>query len=141
MLKVKLLSENAKMPTKAYSDDAGYDLYSAIDIFIPAGGQAIVPTDISINGLSLGMYARIAPRSGFAVKNMALINAGVIDRSYTGNIKIVVVNLQRENTIEIKKHDRIAQMIIEYCVDLPLVLVDEIKETDRNSAGFGSSGI
>jgi len=89
---VKKMHKNAKIPTKGTRGAAGHDLYAIEDKTIPAKGQQVVKTGISLR-LPNGTYGRIAPRSGLAVKHGITVNAGVIDRDYTGEIGVVLVNL------------------------------------------------
>jgi dUTP pyrophosphatase len=87
----------------------------------------------------MGVYGRIAPRSGLAVKHGVQTGAGVIDPDYTGELKVILFNHGSEK-FEIKKGDRIAQLILEKC-ETPLIdEVEEIKDTQRGTRGFGSSG-
>ena len=85
-----------------------------------------------------GTYGRIAPRSGLSKKGL-LVNAGVIDRDYTGPVKIMLHNLTNETYI-ISKKDRIAQLILEKIELSDIKLVDSLVTTDRGEGGFGSTG-
>jgi dUTP pyrophosphatase len=82
-LKIKKLTDKAIIPTKGSTLAAGYDLYSAVEIIIPAQGKALVPTNLSV-AIPIGNYGRIAPRSGLAWKNFIDVGAGVIDADYRG---------------------------------------------------------
>jgi dUTP pyrophosphatase len=82
-LKFKRLTENATIPTKGSPLAAGYDLYSASNLIVPAKGKALVPTNLSV-AIPIGNYGRIAPRSGLAWKNFIDVGAGVIDADYRG---------------------------------------------------------
>lgn len=90
-LKVKRLSEHAILPTRGSSGAAGYDLSSAYDDVVPARGKAIIKTDLSI-AIPSGTYARIAPRSGLAVKHFIDTGAGVVDEDYRGPVGVVLFN-------------------------------------------------
>jgi len=90
-LRIKLLSPKAKMPTKGSRMAAGHDLYAIKEILIPARGQVLVETGLSI-GLPQGTYARLAPRSGLASKNGIGIGGGVIDADYTGEVRVIMTN-------------------------------------------------
>lgn len=138
-LKVQLRSENATVPTKGSSTAAGYDIYSSEDCTIDAQGQGLVSTDISFT-VPVGTYGRIAPRSGLAVKHGIQTGAGVVDRDYTGEVKIVLFNHSKKN-FEIKKGDRIAQLILEKIVDdAEIVVVESLEKSLRGEGGFGSTG-
>ena len=111
------------------------DLYSIEQKTIVRGGRILVGTGIAI-GLPQGTYGRIAPRSGLASKAGISIDAGVIDRDYTGEIQVLLVNNGPEE-FRIRKGDRIAQIVIERCsLGVPME-VDSFEETERNSNGFG----
>jgi dUTP pyrophosphatase len=137
---VKLLDENAKIPIRGSDDSAGYDLFSSEDIVIKPSTMEIVHTKISIS-LPKGTYGRIAPRSGFTFKNHADIGAGVIDRDYRGEINIIIFNHDKEKEIDIKKGDRIAQLIIEKILTPEIDIVEEFLKTNRGENGFGSTGV
>ena len=138
-LNVKLLSEYAKLPTRGSNFAAGYDLSSAQDIVIPAGKHALVRTDLGIS-IPLGTYARIAPRSGLALKHGIAVGAGVIDADYTGPLGIILFN-HGSLDFPIKIGDRVAQLILEQ-IQLPEVVeVKDLAATERGNSGFGSTGV
>jgi len=139
VLKVKKLSPNGRVPERASKGAAGYDIFSAVDSQIPARSKALVPTDIAIS-IPNGLYGRIAPRSGLAVKHSIDVGAGVIDSDYRGNIGIVLFN-HSDSNFEIKKGDRIAQMILEPIAILPVIESEDLDDTARGSGGFGSTGV
>lgn len=139
MLRVKLLSAKGRLPTKGSAAAAGFDLYSAVDMTIPAQSRAVVATDISI-ALPEGTYGRVAPRSGLAVKKFIDVGAGVIDMDYRGPVGVVLFNFGTE-AFEIKEGDRIAQLILEQYLSVDAVQVDELDETARGEGGFGSTGV
>lgn len=137
-LQVELLSENAKAPTKGSAFAAGHDLYSAADTVILARGRALVPTDIKIS-VPAGTYGRVAPRSGLAYKHGIDTLAGVIDADYRGPVGVILANLS-DGDFEIKKHDRIAQLVIEKIVMAEVAVVEKLEDTVRGAGGFGSTG-
>ncbi|CCH63160.1 hypothetical protein TBLA_0J01650 [Henningerozyma blattae CBS 6284] len=138
-LKIQLRSPDATVPTKGSATAAGYDIYASKAITIPARGQGLVSTDISFT-VPVGTYGRIAPRSGLAVKHGINTGAGVIDRDYTGEVKIMLFN-HSEKDFEIIKGDRIAQLILERIIDdAEIVVVESLEESERGSSGFGSTG-
>ena len=139
-LKVYLRSSNAKLPTKGSALAAGYDLYSSEDAKIPAHGQGLVSTDISII-VPVGTYGRVAPRSGLAVKHGISTGAGVIDADYRGEVKVVLFN-HSDKEFEIKQGDRIAQLVLERIVnaDIEQIDLEGLEKTDRGEGGFGSTG-
>ena len=137
-LLIKRLSNNAIIPTRASPGSVGYDLYSTIDMYIPPMERGIVNTGIAAT-IPLGVYGRIAPRSGLAVKHGIQTGAGVIDPDYTGELKVILFN-QGGEKFEIKQGDRIAQLILEKCETPPIEEVSIIEDTERGTRGFGSSG-
>ncbi|GME26959.1 DeoxyUTP pyrophosphatase [Neofusicoccum parvum] len=138
MLQVELVSEHAKAPTKGSAFAAGHDLYSSADTVIPARKWATVPTDIKIS-VPAGTYGRVAPRSGLAYKHGIDTLAGVIDADYRGKVGVILANLSDED-FQIKKHDRIAQLVIEKCVMAEVAVVEKLDDTVRGAGGFGSTG-
>ena len=138
-LGIKKLTNDAIMPTRGSDGAVGYDLYSTEDTVVPCqAGRALVGTGISVV-LPPGVYGRVAPRSGLAVKHCINVGAGVIDPDYTGEIKVVLFN-HGENDFEIKRGDRIAQLVLERCETPPIKEIEIIEETERGSGGFGSTG-
>lgn len=138
-LSIKRLSENATLPKRGSEFSAGLDLSSAEDKIIPAGERALVKTDLSI-ACPPGTYARIAPRSGLALKKGIDTGAGVVDADYRGPVGVILFNWGKED-FEIKIGDRIAQLILEQIVLPDVVETDELPETVRGEGGFGSTGV
>ena len=138
-LRVVRLSEHAKLPHRASSAAAGYDLYSAVNMSIPGYGKANIFTDIQI-AVPLGTYGRIAPRSGLAINHFLSCGAGVIDPDYRGNIGVVLFN-HGGDIFEVKRGDRIAQLVLEKIASPKVEEVVSLDETKRGSGGFGSTGI
>lgn len=136
---VKKLSEAGRLPQRGSDQAAGYDLFAAKDMEIPAKNKAIVPTDISI-AVPAGCYGRVAPRSGLAVKNFIDVGAGVIDADYRGPVGVVLFNFS-EVTFQIKAGDRIAQLILERCETPEVMEVADLDNTGRGAGGFGSTGV
>ena len=123
-LEVKLHSDKAHLPTRGSPNATGYNLYSAEDKVIPAQGKVLVDTQISI-ATPPGTYGRIAPRSGLATKHMIATGAGVIDS---------------DKDFEIKRGDRIAQLLLERNATPQVKEVHELGTMDRGNQGFGSTG-
>lgn len=113
--------------------------YSAEDTVIPARGKGIVKTDLSI-AAPPGTYARIAPRSGLAVKKFIDTGAGVVDEDYRGAVGVVLFN-HSDDDFEVKKGDRVAQMILERIITPEVVEVDNLDDTTRGAGGYGSTGV
>ena len=135
---VKLLSKDAKMPTRAHPTDAGCDLYSAHPYVIPPRGKCLVETEISVT-IPYGYYGRCASKSGLSAKNSIEIGAGVIDQGYTGQIVLVTYN-HSDVEFKINKGDKVGQLILENIAIPTIVEVKELPKTDRGDNGFGSTG-
>src|SRR5882672_5070599 len=138
-LYVKLLSEKATCPIWSSEGAAGFDLYSAESVTITPGKSSLIKMDISIV-IPGGTYARIAPRSGLAVKNMINTGAGIVDYDYRGEIKVLLFN-HGEKDFHVTEGDRIAQLILERIITPPVMTVEDLDDTERGEKGFGSSGI
>jgi len=138
-LGIKKLIYDAIIPTRGSDGSVGYDLYSVVDTVVPCqAGNALVGTGLAVR-IPDGCYGRVAPRSGLAVKHCIQVGAGVIDPDYTGEIKVVLFNHGTED-FEIKKGDRIAQLILERCETPIIKEIGLLDETLRGSDGFGSTG-
>ncbi|KAF7212415.1 deoxyuridine 5'-triphosphate nucleotidohydrolase, mitochondrial isoform X1 [Nothobranchius furzeri] len=138
VLRFAKLSEHATTPTRGSAKAAGYDLYSAYDYSLGPMDKAIVKTDIQISVPS-GYYGRVAPRSGLAAKHFIDVGAGVVDEDYRGNVGVVLFNFSKE-TFEVKKGDRVAQLVCEKICYPDLVEEETLDETERGAGGFGSTG-
>ena len=138
-LKVQKLSNNAALPKRSTAGAAGYDLCAAHDCVIPAGGKGLVKTGLAIS-FPAGLYARIAPRSGLALKKFIDVGAGVVDADYRGDVGVVLFN-HGDQDFPVKMGDRIAQLILERIDTPPVKEVQDLTGTVRGVSGFGSTGI
>jgi dUTP pyrophosphatase len=138
---VKLLSAGATLPRRAYENDAAWDLCSAADLILGPGQRATVPTGVAI-GLPPGLAALTLPRSGLAARHgITIVNSpGLIDHGYRGEIKVILLNTDRDVEFPIARGDRIAQLLLLGVADAELVETAELETTERGSRGFGSSG-
>ena len=136
--RVMRLVKTAQMPVKATEGSAGYDLFASEETTVPARGQVLVATGLSVV-FPDGTYGRIAPRSGLAFRNGIDVGAGVVDPDYTGSVGVILFNHSEEDFV-IKVGDRIAQIILTKYVSAPVVEVKEVERTQRGSGGFGSTG-
>mmetsp|Transcript_12114 Transcript_12114/g.29366 ORF Transcript_12114/g.29366 Transcript_12114/m.29366 type:complete len:157 (-) Transcript_12114:440-910(-) len=137
-MQVQKLTEHAVMPVKGSPDSAGFDLSSAYDYEIPAAGKMLVKTDLAVK-MPPGVYGRVAPRSGLALKKHIDVGAGVIDADYRGNVGVVLFN-HAQDPFKIEKGDRVAQLILEKYLNAEVQEVGSLDETDRGEGGFGSTG-
>ena len=117
----------------------GKCINSACDMLVSAKGKALVPTDLSVQ-LPPGTYGRMAPRSGLAVKHFIDIGAGVIDRDYRGSLGVVLFNFG-ENDFQVRRGDRIAQLVVEKIEMCEIKEVEELDESIRGANGYGSTGV
>ena len=150
-LKIKLLSPNAVIPTRANPGDAGLDLASVEDYVLRPGERKLFKTNIAIE-IPAGYYGRIADRSGNAYKKGLHIMGGVIDEIYRGDLGVILLNTNildsmclggffqnPKGSIQIEKGDKIAQIIIEKYYAPDIVIVDSLEDSIRQDKGFGSS--
>lgn len=138
-LLAKKLSEFATYPTRGSKTAAGLDLYAAYDYVVKSRGKEMIKTDISV-ALPIGCYGRVAPRSGLAWKHSIDVGAGVIDEDYRGPLNVILFN-HGEQDFEIKRGDRIAQLICEQILHPEVVGVEDLDKTERGVNGFGSTGV
>lgn len=139
MLKVRRFSSNAILPKKSHKGDAGFDLYSVENIEILPNSFKLVSTGLGFS-VPNETYGRIAPRSSVSMKGI-IVNAGVIDRSYCGVVKVLLMNMSSA-VFQVNEGDRIAQLIIEKIVDnCDIVEVKDLEDSSRGEGGFGSTGI
>jgi dUTP pyrophosphatase len=143
LIKVPFLKmhPSAKIPSQANPFDAGYDLYSIEAASLKPFQRQAINTGIAI-ALPKNCVGLVHPRSGLALKQgIGLLNSpGTIDSGYRGEIKVILINLDAENTFEISPGDRIAQLIIQEFSNVTFELVAELPESERGAGGFGSSG-
>lgn len=135
------LGENAKKPFKKYNGDAGWDLFVSRDCDIAPGETVDVHTDIFIN-MPVRTYARIVGRSSTLRKHRLMVNEGVIDNGYTGELYACIHNLGTE-TFHVKRGMRLAQVLFGTIEDIRWSEVDKITVAPlkRGNNGFGSTGI
>lgn len=138
---VKRLDPTVELPAYAYEGDAGLDLRANESIDIAPFERVLIPTGLAIS-IPDGYAGFVQPRSGMALKRgLTIANTpGLIDAHYRGELKVIAVNLDSQQTIHIERGERIAQLVIQQVPVVHLTEVDELDETDRGSGGFGSSG-
>lgn len=128
-------------PTYAHPGDAGADLCSAHDIVLQPGERAVVGTATSI-ALPEGYVAFVVPRSGLASKHgITIVNSpGTVDAGYRGELRVTLLNTDAREPYAISKGDRIAQVVIMPVSRAQFVAVESLTESERGTAGFGSTG-
>ena len=138
---VTRINPAAKLPVRGSTGAAGYDLAAAEATSIPAGGRGIVKTGLAI-AIPEGTYARIARRSGLAVKKGINTGAGVVDYDYRGEVGVVLFNHGTED-FAVAPGDRVAQLILERIATPDVVEVESVEQlgaTERGAGGYGSTG-
>jgi dUTP pyrophosphatase len=141
------LHQDAKLPTRNLSTDSGLDLYALQDTFIPVGTTVTVKTGVTMN-IHDGYTGQICDRSSVA-KNGLITGGGIIDPGYSGDYSVILHNLTNRNDYDrthrvygyqVKKHDRIAQLLILPISTPKLVEINKLWISERSDKSFGSSG-
>jgi dUTP pyrophosphatase len=137
-IKTKKLYPDAQLPQMMREGDAAMDFYAYKDYLVKPGERVVVETGVAI-AIPRGYWGNVRDRSGLAGKHLIHTMAGVMDSNYRGEVQVVMINLGQEE-YQIKKGDRICQMIISRHEDLEVLEVDGLDETNRGASRFASSG-
>jgi dUTP pyrophosphatase len=140
-VQIQRLDPDLPLPVPAHLGDAGLDLYAREDAVIPArGGRLLMPTGVAV-AIPHGYMGLAVPRSGLALKHgITLVNTpGIIDSGYRGELKVVMINTDPEHDYEVKRGDRVAQLIISRYDNVTWTEVSVLSGFDRGG-GFGHSG-
>jgi dUTP pyrophosphatase len=138
-IKIKMLSEKAKVPTYSHYTDACFDLYSVEDVTFHPGERKLIHTGIAVY-FEAGLEMQIRPRSGLSKKGLTIVNSpGTIDYGYTNEILIHLINLGGE-VVSIREGDRVAQGTLKTVLKAVFEPVSELPNTERGLKGWGSSG-
>lgn len=142
VIPVQNLDPELPTPQYAYAGDAGVDLRATEDALLQPFERKLVPTGIAL-AIPSGYAGFVVPRSGLAIKHgISVVNApGLIDSSYRGEIKVILVNLDSCIPFEIKRGDRIAQLVIMRVADVAFEACRDLPDSSRGTGGFGSSGV
>ena len=139
---IKKLHKAVNIPEYKTNGSSGLDLEAFLekDLIVKSNETVIVPTGLSI-AIDQNLEIQIRPRSGLAAKNnITVLNTpGTIDSDYRGEIKVILINLGKDDFV-IKNGDRIAQMVISPVIKTEFEIVDELPNTPRGLGGFGSTG-
>ena len=140
-LRFQRLHPNAKVPAHAHRGDAGYDLFAIEAAVLEPGARAMIGTGIAVE-IPERHAGLVLPRSGLAARHgISVVNApGLIDSGYRGEVKVLLLNTDREEAFEIAAGDRIAQLVVVQVQTPDVEEVDELSPTERGGGGFGSSG-
>jgi dUTP pyrophosphatase len=140
-LPVKLLREGARLPSRAHDGDAGLDLYAVEAASLTPGKRTSVATGVAVE-IPRGHTGLVLPRSGLAARHgIALVNSpGLIDSGYRGEIRVLLLNTDRETEFSIAPGDRIAQLLVAPVAEVTPIETEQLAATSRGDDGFGSSG-
>jgi dUTP pyrophosphatase len=138
---IRRLDPSLPLPSYAVAGDAGMDLRSAVDVVLKPGERCRIPTGIAL-AIPDGYAGFVQPRSGLAARTgLGFVNSpGLIDSGYRGEIQVVAINLDGQDPIDIRRGDKIAQLVILPVPRATLVEVEELPVSDRGAGGFGSTG-
>lgn len=137
VIKINRVDPRARVPIRASSGSAGFDLFALTDVVVRKRDRALIPLGIKME-IPMGMYGRIAPRSGHAVNNGIHVGAGVIDSDYRGEVAVLLFNLSSED-FYLSQSCSVAQLILEDIRPVVWVQTLSLSETARNGGGFGST--
>ncbi len=140
-LETKLLDSEQFLPHRAYNNDAGADLCTTIDFELAPFERKTIPCGFSC-AIPDSCAGLVIPRSGLASRHgITVVNApGLIDAGYRGEIAVVLMNLDPHETFQAHRGDRIAQLVIIELPSIEFQIVDSLPPSQRDGAGFGSSG-
>jgi dUTP pyrophosphatase len=138
---IQRLDDGVELPHYAHPGDAGADLRTTIDVTLAPGERAVVPSGIAI-ALPTGYAAFVHPRSGLGARcGLSLVNApGTIDSGYRGEIKMCLINLDPATPIQLRRGDRVAQLVIQRVEQASFRVVADLPESVRGAGGYGSTG-
>ena len=143
LLDVQIVRLDADLPAPSYAHpgDAGADLVTTVDVSLMPGERALVPTGVAI-ALPPGYAAFVQPRSGLAAKHgVSIVNTpGTVDAGYRGEIKVLLVNLDRHDPVDLRRGDRVAQLVVQRVEQVRFVEVSALPESVRGAGGYGSTG-
>ncbi|MDR2257343.1 MAG: dUTP diphosphatase [Arthrobacter sp.] len=140
-VRVRRLDPELPVPAYALPGDAGADLYAREDVCLAPGERRLVPTGLAV-AIPEGYVGLVHPRSGLAAKHgLSIVNApGTVDAGYRGELLINLINLDRQAEVNLRRGDRIAQLLIQKVERASFVEVEDLGESARGERGFGSTG-
>ena len=138
---VQRLDPGVPPPAYVLPGDAGADIVAAEDLLLEPGARAVLPTGIAI-AVPDGYAAFVHPRSGLAARaGLGLVNApGTIDSGYRGEVKVIVINHDRSAALQLRRGERIAQLVFQRVEIADFVEVAELPDSVRGAGGHGSTG-
>jgi len=140
-IEIQKINPEAKMPAYAHHGDAGVDLYSVIDHVLQPGARALIPTGLKM-AIPEGYEGQVRPKSGLALKHgITVLNTpGTVDAPYRGEVGVILINLDPKTPYEIKKGEKVAQMVFAKVKHAEFSEKAELTATTRGAGGFGSTG-
>jgi len=138
---IQKLRPHAIVPDYAHPGDAGVDLYAAEDHTLKPGERVLAPTGIAV-AIPNGYEGQVRPKSGLALRQgLSIVNTpGTVDAGYRGEVGVLLINLGQE-TVQVRRGQKIAQMVFTKVERARLEVVEKLDETPRSSGGFGSTGV
>jgi len=138
---IRRLDDDVPLPSYAHPGDAGADLTTTVDVTLEPGQRTLVPTGISL-ALPEGYVGLVHPRSGLAARSgVSIVNApGTVDAGYRGEVQVLLVNLDPQERVELRRGDRVAQLVVQRVETARFVEVDQLPASARGSGGYGSTG-
>ena len=138
---IQRIDDTVPLPAYAHPGDAGADLCSTVDVHLEPGERVLVPTGVAV-ALPPGYVGLVHPRSGLAARfGVSIVNApGTVDAGYRGEISVLLINHDPKEPIDIKRGDRIAQLIVQKVEHAAFIEAGELPDSSRGSGGFGSTG-
>jgi dUTP pyrophosphatase len=135
------LDPDLPLPAYAHPGDAGADLLTTVDLTLAPGERALVPTGIAL-AVPEGYVALVHPRSGLAARHgLSIVNTpGTIDAGYRGEVKVLLVNLDPREPVELRRGDRVAQLVFQRVERAAFEVVDSLEDSARGVGGYGSTG-
>lgn len=135
------LDPDLPAPTYAHPGDAGADLLTAIDVTLAPGERALVPTGVAI-AMPEGYVALVHPRSGLAARHgLSIVNTpGTVDAGYRGEVKVMLINHDLVEPVELRRGDRIAQLVFQRVSRARFTEVEVLPDSVRGDGGYGSTG-
>ena len=135
------LDPEVEAPAYAHEGDAGCDLTSRVDVVLGPGERELIPTGIAV-AIPEGYAGFVQPRSGLAVRGgISIVNTpGLIDSHYRGEIKVILINLDPSNPFEVRRGDKICQLVFQKVERASFVEVNQLDRTGRGEGGFGTTG-
>jgi dUTP pyrophosphatase len=142
-IRVQRLDPDLPLPRQQHTGDAGYDLHARERVELAAGGgRALVPTGLAV-AIPSGYAGFVLPRSGLALKSgiTCLNTPGLIDSLYRGELKVLLVNTDPNDPYTVERGDRIAQLVVQRVEQVDWREVERLDSTERDTFGFGSTGV